>query len=148
MEGNWNTVFILDEPPSEIDITQNIVVVDNEQTHAIFSEGFNGGINDVNTADNCYWNADSGNINLGLPSWGDGEIESNPMFTDYEGQQYSLQSNSPAANAVEWVVTSLGQYAILDRVIKHGSRPLYVQSITRSLMNYEHYFVNRLYLRI
>ena len=98
VEGNWNTVFILDEPPSEIDITQNIVVVDNEQTHAIFSEGFNGGINDVNTADNCYWNVDGWDINLGLPSWGDGEIESNPMFTDYEGQQYSLQSNSPAAN--------------------------------------------------
>ena len=53
----------------KIDITQNIVVVDNEQTHAIFSEGFNGGINDVNTSDNCYWNADGGNINLGLPSW-------------------------------------------------------------------------------
>ena len=98
VEGNWNTVFILDEPPSEIDISQNIVVVDNEQTHSIFSEGFNGGINVVNTADNCYWNADGGSINLGLPSWGDGEIESNPLFTDYEGQQYSLQSNSPAAN--------------------------------------------------
>lgn len=98
VEGNWNTVFIIDEPPSEIEINQNIVVVDNEQTHAIFSEGFNGGINDVIPTDNCYWNADGGNINLGLPSWGDGEIESNPMFSDYEGQQYSLQSNSPAAN--------------------------------------------------
>ena len=96
VEGNWSTVFIVDEPPSEIAFRKNIVVIDDDQTHAIFAEGFNGGINDITHTENCYWNAEGGGINLGLSSYGFGEIESNPMFVGYQQQDYSVQNNSPA----------------------------------------------------
>lgn len=94
VEGNWNAVFILDEPTGDIDLTKNIVVVDNDQTEAIFIQDFNGAIHDVNHADNCYWNVAGGNIDLGLP-FGSGEMTTNPLFVDYSSENYTLQPNSP-----------------------------------------------------
>ena len=96
VEGHWNTVFVLDEPPGDIEISRNIVVVDDDQTRAIFSEGFNGAIEDVLHVDNCYWNRDGGDIAFGLPSYGAGEIVADPLFVDYDNHNYSLRAESPA----------------------------------------------------
>ena len=85
----------MDEPPGGIDFTKNIIVVDNDQTEAIFIEGFNGAVEDVVRVDNCYWNADDGQVELGV-SYGAGEIASDPLFVDYGNRDYSLQDNSPA----------------------------------------------------
>ena len=95
IEGNWNAVFIFDEPDGVILVHKNIVVVDDEQTEAVFADGFNGAIENVDHTDNCYWNADGGDIELGL-SFGQGEIQCDPMFTNYDQQEYALQSSSPA----------------------------------------------------
>ena len=95
VEGNWNTVFIIDEPPGDIRFFQNIVIVDNDQTHAIFSDGFNGAIDDVDHADNCYWNIEGGPTDLGLPTYGAGERNVDPLFMDYSGGDYTLRAESP-----------------------------------------------------
>lgn len=95
VQGNWNAVFILDVPPGNINLTKNIVVVDNDQTEAIFIDGFDGAVDDVNHTDNCYWNADGGSINLGQ-TFGSGEINADPLFLDYTNGNYYLQANSPA----------------------------------------------------
>ena len=35
VEGLWNTVFILDEPPGDIHFHNNIIIVDNDQTGCV-----------------------------------------------------------------------------------------------------------------
>ena len=90
-------VFILDVPDGDIDLTKNIVVVDNDQTEAIFIEGFDGAVDDVYHIDNCYWNVDGSSINLGQ-SYGTGEIIADPLFVDYANENYYLQANSPASD--------------------------------------------------
>ena len=95
VEGHWSAVFILDEPPGDIAFERNIVVVDDDQTQAIFSEGFNGAIDDVSRRDNCYWNIEGGGIALGLDALGSGEIEANPRFLNAAEHDYSLRSDSP-----------------------------------------------------
>ena len=70
-------------------------MVDSDQTRAIFSEGFNGAIYDIIHTYNCYWNVDGGDINLGLSTYGDGEINANPLFVNYTNGNYALKSESP-----------------------------------------------------
>lgn len=94
--GPFDGVFFMDALPSEIKLSKNIIVIDNELTEAVFVEGFDGGVNDVIHSDNCYWYIGDGNLNLGL-SFGPGEIEANPLFVDWEGGDYHLQPDSPAA---------------------------------------------------
>lgn len=96
LEGPLSTVFVLDEPPGDILFRENIVVVDDDQTHFIFSEGLNGAVNDIQREDNCYWNVDEDELGLGLASLGPGEIQADPNFIDYDGEDYALQPNSPA----------------------------------------------------
>jgi len=95
VQGNWNAVFILDAPPGDINLTKNIVVVDNDQTEAIFIQGYDGAVNNVNHTDNCYWNVAGGSINLGLTKQSS-EIFSDPLFISYTNKNYYLQNNSPA----------------------------------------------------
>jgi len=95
VKGNWNAVFIIDAPPGDINLTKNIVVVDNDQTEAIFIQGFDGGIKDVTHTNNCYWNVDGGTINLGLARQSS-EIFTDPLFINYKDKNYFLQTNSPA----------------------------------------------------
>lgn len=94
--GPFDGVFFIDVPPADINISKNIVVTDSDLTEAIFVEGFDGGVNDVKHTDNCYWYVGDGNINLGLV-FGSGEIEANPFFVDWEGGDYHLLPDSPAA---------------------------------------------------
>ena len=96
VQGNWNAVFILDAPPGNINLTKNIVVVDNDQTEAIFIEGFDGAVNDVTHTQNCYWNVAGGSINLGLTKQSS-EIFADPLFISYTDKNYFLQTNSPAS---------------------------------------------------
>ena len=96
LEGPLSTVFVLDEPPGDILFRENIVVVDDDQTHAIFSEGLNGAVDDIQREDNCYWSVDEDDVELGLPSLGPGELSADPIFTDYDRDDYILQDNSPA----------------------------------------------------
>lgn len=96
LEGPMSTVFVLDEPPGDILFRENIVVVDDDQTHSIFSEGLNGAVDDIQREDNCYWNVDEDDIGLGLPALGPGEIQADPSFIDYDEGDYRLQANSPA----------------------------------------------------
>jgi hypothetical protein len=43
-----------------------------------------------------YWDVADGEVNFGL-SFGSGKIEADPLFVDWEGGDYHLQPNSPAA---------------------------------------------------
>ncbi len=97
VEGNWNAVFILDAPPGDINLTKNIVVVDNDQTESIFIQGYDGAVNDVSHTDNCYWNVDGGSINLGLTKQST-EIITDPLFISYTDKNYFLQTGSPATD--------------------------------------------------
>jgi len=92
--GPFDGVFFFDAPPADIKLTKNIVITDNDLTEAVFVEGFDGGVNDVIHTDNCYWVIGDGNLNLGQ-SFGPGEIETNPLFVDWEGDDYHLQPDSP-----------------------------------------------------
>jgi hypothetical protein len=60
----------------------------------IFIQDYDGGIYDVNHPNNCYWDVVDGIVDLGLP-FGSGEIETNPLFVNYAGQDYHLQSGTP-----------------------------------------------------
>jgi len=91
--GNWNAVIIMDVPPGHLEFTKNIVVVDNDQTESVFIQGFDGAVDDVIHTDNCYWNANGGSIDLGLPL-GYGEIFTDPLFVNYIDKNYHLQSTS------------------------------------------------------
>ena len=94
--GPFDGVFFIDKPPADITITENIVVTDNDLTEAIFVEEYDGGVLDVTRSDNAYWDPVDGRVNLGLP-FGPGEIETDPLFVDWEGGDYRLQADSPAA---------------------------------------------------
>ena len=94
VEGLWNTVFILDEPPGDIHFHNNIIIVDNDQTEAVFSAGFNGAVDDVRRTQNCYWNVEGGAVDVGFPALGDGEISRNPLFVDYGNGDYTLHPES------------------------------------------------------
>jgi hypothetical protein len=96
VQGPWNAVFILDAPAGDIDLTENIVVVGNDLTESIFIQGFDGAVDDVNHTDNCYWNVQGGNIDLGLP-FGSGEITLDPLFVDFHNSDYDLNGGSSAA---------------------------------------------------
>ena len=95
--GPLNTVFVLDEPPGDIVFEQNIVVVDDDHTSSIFSEGMNGAVDDIQRQDNCYWNVDGEELDLGLPSLGPGELHTDPGFVDYDAGDYRLVESSPAS---------------------------------------------------
>lgn len=94
--GPFDGVFIIDAPPGDIRLMKNIIVTDNDLTEAIFIEGFDGGVHDVTRTNNIYWDVVDGDVNLGL-SFGPGEIEADPLFEDWEGGNYHLQPDSPAA---------------------------------------------------
>ena len=95
VEGPWSAVFILDAPPGDIELNKNIVVVNDNLTEAIFIQGFDGAVNDVNHVNNCYWNIEGSEVDLGQ-SLGLGEIIANPLFLDFENGDYNLQTGSPA----------------------------------------------------
>lgn len=97
LAGPVNTVFVLDEPPGDIIFRENIVVVDDDHTSSIFSEGMNGAVDDIERQDNCYWNVDGDDVALGLPSLGPGELATDPDFVDYDGGDYRVPASSPAA---------------------------------------------------
>jgi len=92
--GPWKGVFIMDARPADILLTKNIVVTDNDLTEMIFIQDYDGGIYDVTHTNNCYWDVVDGTVDLGLP-FGSGEIEANPLFVNYAGQNYNLQSGTP-----------------------------------------------------
>lgn len=94
--GPFDGVFFIDAPPGDILITKNIIVTDKDLTEAIYVRGFDGGVYDVTHTDNCYWDVVDGNVDLGVPL-GPGEIESDPLFMDWERGDYHLQPESPAA---------------------------------------------------
>lgn len=94
--GPFDGVFFFDAPPADIEITKNIIVADNDLTEAIYVEGFDGGVNDVTHSNNVYWDVADGTVYLGLP-FGPGEIEAAPLFVDWEGSDYNLLPDSPAA---------------------------------------------------
>lgn len=95
LEGmHSDSVFTLDG--KDIRLTKNIIVVRDGMWDAVFDRGLTElDVHSVRT-DNCYWNIDEGNVNLGLP-FGSGEIEADPLFVDYSSGDYHLQSDSPAA---------------------------------------------------
>jgi len=92
--GPWKGVFIMDARPADILLTKNIVVTDNDLTEMIFIQDYDGGIYDVTHTNNCYWDVVDGTVDLGLP-FGSGEIEANPLFVNYAGEDYHLQSGTP-----------------------------------------------------
>jgi len=92
--GPWKGVFIMDARPADILLTKNIVVTDNDLTEMIFIQDYDGGIYDVTHTNNCYWDVVDGTVDLGL-LFGSGEIEANPLFVNYAGQDYHLQSGTP-----------------------------------------------------
>jgi len=94
--GPFDGVFFFDASPSDIKLSMNIIVSDNDLTETVFVEGFDGGVNDVIHTDNCYWHVGDGNLNLGLPL-GEGEVIADPLFADWENGDYHLQQDSPAA---------------------------------------------------
>ena len=73
------------------------MVVDDDHTSSIFSEGMNGAVDDIERQDNCYWNVDGDDVALGLPSLGPGELATDPEFVDYDGRDYRVSASSPAA---------------------------------------------------
>ncbi|MHC4153199.1 MAG: hypothetical protein ACYSSP_14050, partial [Planctomycetota bacterium] len=92
--GPWKGVFVFDLP-ADINMTRNIVVSDNDLTETIFGPDYgDSGQDYVTHTNNCYWDVVDGNVNLGV-NWGSGEIEANPLFVNYNGQNYNLQSGTP-----------------------------------------------------
>ncbi|MHC4132692.1 MAG: polysaccharide lyase domain-containing protein [Planctomycetota bacterium] len=97
-----NTIIRDDNPsspagdlPADINMTRNIVVSDNDLTETIFGPDYgDSGQDYVTHTNNCYWDVVDGNVNLGV-NWGSGEIEANPLFVNYNGQNYNLQSGTP-----------------------------------------------------
>jgi hypothetical protein len=94
--GPFDGVFFFDAPPADITISENIIIADNDLTEAIFVEDFDGGVYDVTRTSNCYWDVVDGEVNLGL-TLGSGEIVADPLFIDWEGGDYQLHPQSPAA---------------------------------------------------
>ena len=86
-----DNVFVLDG--QDISITKNIIVIRDGMWVSVFK---GGQIESSVHTDNCYWDVDDGNVDLGV-LWGSGEIEANPLFVDFNGGDYHLQSDSPAA---------------------------------------------------
>ena len=119
--GPWKTVFVFDEPPMDIDLTQNIVVSDNELTETIFlsREDYGSGRQDVIRSNNCYWDVDDGHVDLGIPL-GSGEIEADPLFVDYSSGDYHLMPASPAIDAGKRLVYTVD---IEGRAVPDGSAP-------------------------
>lgn len=99
--GPFDGVFFMDVPPGDIRLTKNIVVTDNDLTEAIFVEWFDGGVDDVDHFDNVYWDTVDGVVDLGLPI-GSGEIMADPLFVDWQGEDYRLKSGSPAVGWGAW----------------------------------------------
>lgn len=86
-------VFTLDG--RGITLTKNIVVVRDGMPNAAYEGGETDRHVHAVRTDNCYWNADGGDLNLGL-SLASGEIDADPLFVDYSGGDYRLKSDSPA----------------------------------------------------
>ena len=111
-QGPWKGVFVLDDS-TEINITKNIIVVDNNLKEKVFFDGEYGeGRFYVTHINNCYWNVDGGEVDLGV-SWGTGEIEADPLFVDYANKDYHLQPNTPCP---DW-----GAYPLLTGGFKGGN---------------------------
>lgn len=94
--GPFAGVFFMDAPPGDIRLAKNIIVTDNDLTEAIFVEGFDGGVDDVDHFDNLYWDVADGVADLGQPM-GPGEVMADPLFMDWAGRDYRLQQGTPAA---------------------------------------------------
>ena len=113
VEGPWKGVFIHDATPGDINLTKNIIVVDNDQSEKVFIEGYDGAVDDITHTNNCYWNVDGGNVQLGQ-SLGSGEIKANPLFVNYASGDYNLQAGSPAAG---WGALGSSGARILDTTV-------------------------------
>lgn len=87
-------VFKLDG--MDISIEKNIIVVREGMEDPVYWRGLTDLYVHAIHADNCYWNADDGDVNLGLPL-GSGEIEADPLFVDFDSEDYQLLPDSPAA---------------------------------------------------
>ena len=84
-------VFLLDG--QNISITKNIIVVRDGMWNPVFR---GKRIESSVHMDNCYWNADDGQVNLGLP-FSTGEIEADPLFINFKDENYQLHPDSPAS---------------------------------------------------
>ena len=94
--GPFDGVFFFDAQPAIVTITKNIFVSDNDLTKMVYVEDFDGGVNDLIHENNCYWDIEDGEVDLHL-ELGPGEIIADPLFVDFEGGDYHLLPNSPAA---------------------------------------------------
>jgi hypothetical protein len=86
-----DTVFVLDG--QDIIISDNIIVIRDDMWSPVFR---GDGIESAIHTNNCYWNIHNGTVDLGVEA-GDDEFTANPQFVDFEGGDYRLLVDSPAA---------------------------------------------------
>jgi len=89
-----STVFYIYYPA--FTITNNIIVINNDMRDPVFHWESDGGIQQTVHMNNCYWDVDDGDVQLGLP-WGSGEIVVDPLFVDFNSGDYHLLPGSPCA---------------------------------------------------
>ena len=84
---NFSNFAKLEKFKDPIRTINNIIVTNNDLRDPVFHWESDGGIQQTVHMNNCYWDVDDGDVQLGLP-WDSGEIVADPLFVDFDGGDF------------------------------------------------------------